>query len=75
MMAHVRPEKYLRSGAPFAVYTAKSPAYLRAQYLSHRKSSLKLKMKSAAKRTALQALAPMLDVTAMLGIAGFIHSR
>ena len=57
-------------------YTAKSPAYMRAQYLSQRSSSLGSQMKSAVKRTASEALAQMLAVTAMLVIAGFIfYSR
>jgi hypothetical protein len=72
MMAHVRPEKYSRWRALFAAYTAKSPAYLRAKFLDHKKPSLGKKMKSVAKGTASETLARMLAVTAMLVIAGFI---
>jgi hypothetical protein len=76
-MARVRLEKYSRLRALFAAYTAKNPAYLRAKYPSHKKPrSRGVKMKSAAKRTASEALAQMLAVTAMLVIAGFIfYSR
>jgi hypothetical protein len=72
MMARVLPEKYSRSSALFAAYTAKSPAYLLAKFLDRKKPSLGTKMKSVAKRTASEALARMLAVTAMLVIAGFI---
>ena len=33
-------EKYSRSSALFAAYTAKSPAYLQAKFLDHKKPSL-----------------------------------
>jgi hypothetical protein len=59
-------------GRLFAAYTAKSPAYLRAKFLGHKKPSLGTKMKSVAKGTASETLARMLAVTAMLVIAGFI---
>ena len=72
MMALVRPEQYSRSRALFAAYTAKSPAYLRARFLDHKKPSLGTKMRSVAKRTAAETFARMLAVTAMLVIAGFI---
>jgi hypothetical protein len=39
MMARVLQEKYSRSRALFAAYTAKSPAYLRAKFLGHKKPS------------------------------------
>jgi hypothetical protein len=76
MMARVLPEKYSRSSALFAAYTAKSPAYLQAKFLDHKKPSLGTKMKSTAKRMASETLARILAVTAMLVIAGFIfYSR
>jgi hypothetical protein len=55
----------------FAAYTAKSPAYLQAKFIDHKKPSLGTKMKSVAKRTASEMLERMLAVTAM-PIAGFI---